>query len=612
MAQQPAARRRLTLDDAKPKAPPAKADVAEKPIAAKGEAGWSKLRKSVDARLTALETYRYSWWVHWRELAEYILPRRYRWLITPNQWNRGSPINQRILDNTPTLAARTLASGMMSGVTSPARPWFNLTVQNKALADNNDVRLWLDDTRDRIALVMSASNYYTAKAVQYLDLAIFGTAPMIIYEDLAGSAGKIIRCFNPCAGEYFCACGKNFTVNTLYRKFTMTISQVVEEYGYENCPQDIKQAWDDQNAGVDREVIVAHAIEPNPDFIQAAQGNVVSIKGVPSHFSFQEIYWVWGSSQDQALRVSGFQDQPFSCPRWDVTGNDAYGRSPAMDALGDIKQLQLEQKRKAMAIDKMVNPPMNASTSMKNEPASLNPGAVNYVSDLGGAGVGFKPVFQVTPPIQELKEDIAQVQERIKDTFFNDLFKMISDLETVRTATEIDARTQEKLILLGPVLERFNSEGLDPDIARIYNIMLRNGMLLAPPPELANAVIKPQYVSVLSDQQRATVTTSIERLFTFVGSLSGVVADAIDKLDTDVAIERYGEALRVPADVLRNGQALEAVRQQRAQQEQAQQQAQIGQAAVQGAQTLSQTDVGGGQNALQQILGQAPTAASTA
>ena len=68
---------------ARPETPLGKADKIET-----GAQGWSKLRGSVDARLVALETYRYSWWVHWRDLADYILPRRYRWIITGS--NRSS------------------------------------------------------------------------------------------------------------------------------------------------------------------------------------------------------------------------------------------------------------------------------------------------------------------------------------------------------------------------------------------------------------------------------------------------------------------------------------------------------------------------------------------
>jgi hypothetical protein len=580
---------------------PSRSDVpVAQPATSGAEAGWTALRRRVNARIVALETYRYSWWVHWRELADYFLPRRYRWLITPNQWNRGSPINQRIIDNTQVIAARTLAAGMMSGITSPTRPWFRLTTHDKNLAGLQDVREWLDDCTDRIQQVLGSSNYYVAKAVQYLDLCVFGTAPLLIYEDLGAPDSKIIRCFNPCAGEYFCAVGRNFTVDTLYRKFTMTIDQVVREFGYENCSPSVQASWDNEGGNqLDREIVICHAIEPNAEFDRMGYGK--SKDGVPNHFMYQEIFWEYGSSNDLALRVQGFFDQPFSCPRWDTTGNDAYGRCPAMDALGDTKQLQVEQKRKAQAIDKMVNPPMQADPAMKNEPASLNPGAVNYVPNIQ-SNVGFKPVFTVMPPIQELKEDIAECQRRIRDTFYNDLFQMISQLDTVRTATEIEARREEKLVLLGPVLERFNTEGLDPDIRRVFRIMQRNGLFKAPPVSLNNASIKAEYVSVLADQQRATITTAIERLFQFVGGVAAAVPNAIDKLDTDQTIDAYADALHVPADLVRAGNDLSQIRQQRASAEQAQQQAQVGAAAVQGAQTLSQTDVGGGQNALQMIL----------
>src|SRR6185436_17108400 len=145
--------------------------------------------------------------------------------------------------------------------------------------------------------------------------------------------------------------------------------------------------------------------------------------GVAQTFPFREAYWEVGSPQDQMLRSRGFRDWPVMAPRWDVQGNDPYGRSPGMDALGDIKQLQQETIRKAQAIDKMVNPPMLADVSMKNQPASLLPGGVTYVPGLDKTS-GMRPTYQVNPPLREMMEDIGQVQLRIKNTFYNDLFMM--------------------------------------------------------------------------------------------------------------------------------------------------------------------------------------------
>jgi hypothetical protein len=554
-----------------------------------------ELRRRMESRLTQLITVRLSWWTHWRELAAYILPRRYRWLVTPNQWNRGSPINQNIINSTGTLAARNAAAGIMSGTTSPSRPWFRMSVPDPEIMRDGDVQLWCEEVTERMMRVMAASNYYGAKAVQNLDLVVFGTAPLIIYED----NDTIIRCFNPAAGEYCAATGPNFDVDTLFREFTMTVDQVVREFGIENVSQTVRSLYDTPGSGRDTEVIVAHCIEPNPEY--DARARRVGANGLPRHFRYREFYWERSGNADRFLRVAGFLDQPFSCPRWDVMGNDAYGRSPGMDALGDIKQLQQQEKRKAQGIDKQVNPPMVADASMRNEPASLLPGAVTYVPMLNG-GVGFKPAFNVNLPIGELKDDIAKVEARIRDAFFNDLFLMISQLDTVRTATEIDARREEKLIMLGPAMDRLQREGLAADINRIFAIMARRGMLPPMPEAMQGAAVKVEYISLLSDLQRATATSGIERVWGFAGNIGAAVPSVLDNLDADATIEVYANLLRVSPKILASKQQKAQLRGARAEQEETAVAMQTGAEAVNAGKVLSETDVGGGQNALAMML----------
>jgi len=77
------------------------------------------LRQYIDRRMASLRNERLSWWTHWQDLSNYIMPRRGRFLLSPNQSNLGDMRNQKIIDNTGTLAARTLASGLMAGLTSP-------------------------------------------------------------------------------------------------------------------------------------------------------------------------------------------------------------------------------------------------------------------------------------------------------------------------------------------------------------------------------------------------------------------------------------------------------------------------------------------------------------
>jgi len=536
--------------------------------------------------MAGMRNTRYSWWLHWRELADFILPRRYRWLVTANQTSRGSPINNNIVDSTATLAARVLASGMMAGITSPTRPWFKLKIEG--YEDDYEVGAWLSEVEKRMMRVFQESNFYTAMGVMYFDLVVFGSSCIIIYEDY----DNVIHCCNPCLGEFFFALDYKFEVNTVAREFTMTYDQIFEQFGERNVSEDVRRSQVNRAGGLGtREKLIMHMIEPNNNHHDV----------VPENFPWREVYWEVGGERDKLLSSKGFHDWPCMTPRWDVTANDPYGRSPGMDALGDTKQLQQEQRRKAQAIDKMVNPPLIMDVQLKNQPASVLPGGVTYVAGLTSGREAAKPLYMVDPKLGELRADLLDIQQRIKITFQNDLFTGITDLQTVRTATEIDARREEKLVLLGPVLERILGEGLGKAIDRVWGIMWRGRLLPTPPMSLAGQPtnIQVDYVSMLAMAQRGLATAAIEKLWGFAGNLSAVNPAVLAKLDPYETIDQYGEALGVsPKLIIPTDDAKNAMAAQQQKQEVAE-----GLGAAEtiagGAKTLSETEVGGGNNALQ-------------
>lgn len=551
--------------------------------------------KQVTQRLSGLRNERQSFWEHWRELADYELPRRYKWIVTTNMASRGSPINQHILDSTGTMAARNLAAGLFSGVSSPTKPWIKLRCGYEDDTKTTPVSLWLSECKRILMLVFAESNFYTAIAIWYFDAVVFGTASMLIYEDFE----DVIRCFNPSLGEFFLENSNRLSTDVHYREFVFTVAQVVAEFGFENCSQNVQSSFNNGGANLGREIRIAHAIEPNTDGRRC---------GIPEHFKFREIYWEQGQTYKAILRKRGFHEKPFFALLWDTQGNDAYGRSPGMDALPDIKQLQQETRRKAQAIDKHVNPPMLADIQLKNQPASVIPGGVTYISGLmSQTKAGFLPAYTVQPVLTEMMEDIKEVQGRIKEIFFNHLFQVITQYETRSnvSATEIDARRAESLVMLGPVLNRIEN-ALGEIVTRVFSISARNGVLPPPPPEVGNQPVGIEFVSMLATAQRAAASSGIERLFAFSGNLAAVDPAVMDNIDIDFAVERYSALLDNDPQLIRPAEILEAIRSNRAkQQAQAQQQQQM----VQGADTakvLADTNVGGGQNALQMMTGVQP------
>ena len=558
-------------------------------------------RGSCGARIEILRNYRLSWWTHWALLAEMYLPRRYKWTTTivPNTFNRGSPINQSIVDETGLLAARTLATGLLANLTSPTKPWFRLGIKGIDPLAEGPAQVWLAECTKRMLDVYAGSNLYNTLGQAYHDLAVFGSAALIQYED----DDDIIRFFNPCLGEFFFGLDNRLTVSTLYREYTYTAQEAMEEFGLENLSTSTQGLIRSGGSSKDLEIVVCHAIEPNDD-IFANGKNYGPI--LPSRFKYREMYWEQnsgvGKNKQSILRVAGFREKPFVGMRWDVTSNDPYGRSPGMDALPAVRQLQIEQRRKAEAIDKMVRPPMVGSVAMKNEPSSILPGGITYTAD--PKADGFKPAFQVEPRIQELMVDLKEVQDRVGKIFFTPLFVGISELDTVHTATDIEARLQEKLVMLGPVVERTETEGLDDIIDRTFAIMSRRGLFPPPPPEIAGAPIQVDYISILAEAQRAAATGAIERLWQFAGSMAAVQPQIIDNLDGDETIDIYGDLLNVNPKIIHDVKTVAAIRAARDEQLKQQQALQAGTAMAQGAHTLSATPVGAGKSALQALLGQ--------
>jgi len=313
-----------------------------------------------------------------------------------------------------------------------------------------------------------------------------------------------------------------------------------------------------------------------------------------------------GAENDELLYEGGFKTFPAYIPRWDVLQGDVYGRSPGMDHLGDIKQLQQQQKRKAQAIDKMVNPPMTAPTSLRGKPSSVLPGGTTYVDPLQG-GQGFTPAYQVTPRLAEMQQDIAEVQERIQRGFYADLFAMMinSDRRNI-TATEVIEKQSEKLVLLGPVLQRLNTELLDPLLDDVFQFALEADLLPESPAALDGAELRIEYISLLAQAQQAVAASALERTMGFAGNLVAVFPDVVDNFDSDEAVRQYSEILGNSPDLLRDSSQVQGIRDQRAQQQQAEQAAAMAGQAAQGAKVLSETDTQN-PNALTDLLGRGDT-----
>jgi hypothetical protein len=441
--------------------------------------------------------------------------------------------------------------------------------------------------------VFLRSNLYQALPVLYGDLGVFGTSAMLIEEDIH----DVIRCFPLPIGSYSIGVNEKLQVDAFARDFTMTVRQLVKKFGMQpngeidwtNISASTKQAWEMGN--FENRVEVSHMIIPN----ELYDPKQLSAK---MRFPFASCYWEKGSgsnsgdpARDKFLSEKGYTFFPVLVPRWEVTGEDAWGSEcPGMVAIGDARQLQLMEKRAAQAIEKKVSPPMVGPTSLKGMKASILPGDITFHDETNDKK--FRPAHEVNLSLAELENKMDQIRRRIQRAFFEDLFLMLAnDDRSNITAREIDERHEEKLLALGPVLEQLNQDLLDPLIDIAFDIMMSQRLLPEIPNELRGLDLKVEYISVMAQAQKLVGISSMERFATFTTNLMAVSPEVGDKANFDEMVDVYGDMTSVAPKVIRSDEEVAQIRQSRAAAAQKQAQMEQMQATTASVKNLSQASL---------------------
>ena len=532
-----------------------------------------------------------------KDIKAYINP--VRGFFKEEQPNQGKAIDHRTqLNGHPRICARTLGGGMTSGMTSPARPWFKLGIDDPQVAELESVKLWLDIVQERMTNVFSRSNIYTALTNVYEEEGTFGTGAMLITSD----PDTVIRAHNYTIGEYWLSVDANGRVNGFSRRYWLQVSALVKQFGLENCSQPVqdKYAKLGNPGSVDEWVPVIHLIEENDQRIEGKKDF--------KNMAYRSIQWEERATSDLFLRVGGFNYFPVLAPRWQsITASDIWSKSaPGWDGLGDSKMLMKLEKRKMLGLDKVTRPPL-LKDSMVGEVNDL-PGEVTETSSSQADG-GLKPLYQIKFDLNAVLDAIDRTEKKISKIFYEDLFMMLMNTDRTNiTAREIAELHETKLLMLGPVLESQEDSLLDPLIDLAFCFMMEAGLIPEPPAELEGIDVKVEYISVLAQAQKMVGTSAIDQVVDFIGRLMTVWPESKDKLDVDEAIDTYAEYVGIPIRLIRSAEAVARIRKATADAMEAQQKGMSAMAMADGAKTLSQAklgqDAGGQESALDAVIKQ--------
>lgn len=507
------------------------------------------LLKTVRNTSAFLEAQRQDWEPAWRDVSQYVVPHKGAFSFSGS--GGSARFSTKIIDGTASRAIRILAAGMQSGLTSPAQPWFRLRLMERDLMEFSQVRLWLDEVENRIYNELAHAGFYQAAHSMYSELAAFGSADMY----MASDDQKLFSFSCLTCGEFAWASDRYGKIDTVLRRTKMTVRQLAVQFGDGALSATAKRMLARDPYSM---IEVGHLVCPREGKNFASKGNKQPLLAGSKNMPWASIVFEMGTDATTVLSESGFMEFPHLCGRWDVTGMDTYGYSPAMDVMPDVKMLQEMAKSQLLAVHKVVNPPMRVPAGYKQR-LNLIPGAQNFVNSTQQDAVS--PLYQINPDIQAVSYKIDDVRRGIREGFFNDLFLMFTgEGRSNITATEVLERSQEKMVMLGPVIERHQTEILDPLLARILGVLQRSGRLPEPPPELEGRGLQVEYVSVLAQAQKLASSNAIRQLAEQVGRMATVAPSVLDKLDFDQCVDELASTAGVPARILRSDEDVAILR----------------------------------------------------
>ena len=491
---------------------------------------------------------------HWKELSEFQEPRRGRFLTSDR--NKGNRRHNKIINSRATQAHRSAQSGIFAGIMSPTRPWFKLETLDPDAMNNAKVKEWLYDVEQLMRTVFLESNLYNMAPVMLGELILFGTGAMSHVDDFE----NVARFYTHTVGSYYIAQNHRFVVDTFALEQELQVKQIVSDFGLPNVSDFVKQAWDKGNYYSWAPVV--QMIEPNLEADTRKKGN----KFKP----FRSAWFEPGNiNKTQFLRKSGFDEFPIHVTRWALAGEDIYGTNcPGMITQGDVKGLQTLEKRKAQAIDKLVNPPLKGPPTLRDVPINSIPGGVSLY-DADGTKEGLTTLYQVDPRLQEMAADIQGIEQRINEAYFVDLFLAISAMRGVqpRNELELSQRNAERLLMLGPPLERLQLEFLSRLIDRLFQQLIRADILPPAPEELQGQNLGIRYISALAQAQKVVEVQTIERSAIFVSELAAVSPEVLDRFDADEAYKQHAQMTGVIPSIVKSDEVVAEIRQQRAEKE---------------------------------------------
>jgi hypothetical protein len=535
------------------------------------------------------------WLYTYQLIGEFIMTRKQDFTlhITPGMFLTG-----KIFDSTAPMANHDMASSMLGDLWPNASRSFSIHPPDsmpEEVRNSKEVKDYFHWVSHVMAEVMDDPKCGLACALEeyFYDQGAFGISGIYVKENEELGSETPLSYMAVDAKKIAIAENAQGVVDTCYVLREMTMRQVVQEYKIENVSQRVAEAFHSPDGSRQEELIqVLHAVEPRVDNTEA-----FGTLGYPIASDHIEV------PSGHMIKESGMKKMRIFITRFWKTMNEVYGRSPGMEAMPDILEVNEMRENSIVAVEKTLNPPILVLSdgALGNQTINTSTGAIS-VHNVSGriANSGLKPVEPLIT-VGELKDtylEIERLQAIIQKNFFIDKLTTLDNTQrkTLGEANIIDGMRQRSLITvyarqIAELFSRFTEATFDVlfDQKRLGIIKGSTDDLilqfLGKPPTMyiPDEVVKLinsgqngykiRFVSPAARSMRAEELKGIQQSLTAVINMSQAVPDILDTINTDKAAELIVELSGANNAILNDAETIKALRQQRIQVQQQQAQA---------------------------------------
>ncbi|MGH7003693.1 MAG: portal protein [Alphaproteobacteria bacterium] len=478
-------------------------------------------------RFARAQTARNGWEAVWQDCYEFALPPAHPRLHISADAPGGPASSVRLFDGTAPDAVDQLAASLLARLTPPWSRWFGLAAGRDLAPDEQQkVGPELEAIAEALRTHFDRSNFAVEIHQCYLDLAAAGTA-CLLFEEAPIGADSAFRFMAIPLSEVWLEESADGRLDTVFRRSSLPGEAFRRRFPDAELGPDAQRRIE---AGEAFRIEVIEAVLPDGEdgyrYVALRDDRAVAI----------------AAADDAPLAEGRFGRSPFIAFRWLKAPGEAYGRSPVMKALPDIrtanKVVELILKNASIAVtgiwqaedDGILNP-----ANIKLIPGTIIPKAV------GSAGL--------TPLEAPGRFDVSQLvlddlRARIRHALLADSLGQIDGPRM--TATEVLERSTEMARILGATYGRLQSELLTPLVQRGLAILRRRREI---PDVVADGrVVTLQYRSPLAQDQAKDDARNVVTWIEMVGGL-GPEANAV--VDGAAAGRWLARTLGVPAELLK-------------------------------------------------------------